>query len=379
MNVPLSGSVGVCESCIIKRYCEKRFVPKYLATIGIDYGVTKVQVRDREIKVNIFDMAGHPFFYEVRNEFYKDTQGVILVYDVGQKDSFDALDAWLAEMKQELGPHGNMENVVFVVCANKIDCAKHRSVDESEGRLWAESRGFLYFETSAQTGEGINEMFQTFYSAIIDLCDNGGKRPPSSVGVGFTKEQADAIRRIRNSKDSWDILGVKPGATRDEVNKAYRKLAVLLHPDKCVAPGSEDAFKAVVNARTALLKNIKRSGRAGKSRRKHRRAGRGGGSPPIFPLPSKEERRGIATFPPRRAAPVATWQCARAGEAEPGAEPGRELFIIPFAPLRSLRRRAEGSGAAAPRRRRRRCSGEHPSRSSRIGEAAKRGGRWGRR
>ncbi|KAM6324060.1 dnaJ homolog subfamily C member 27 [Aegotheles albertisi] len=251
------GNAEVGKSCIIKRYCEKRFVPKYLATIGIDYGVTKVQVRDREMKVNIFDMAGHPFFYEVRNEFYKDTQGVILVYDVGQKESFDALDTWLAEMKQELGPHGNMENIVFVVCANKVDCTKHRSVDESEGRLWAESRGFLYFETSAQTGEGINEMFQTFYSAIIDLCDNGGKRPPSSTGVGFTKEQADAIRRIRNSKDSWDMLGVKPGATRDEVNKAYRKLAVLLHPDKCVAPGSEDAFKAVVNARTALLKNIK--------------------------------------------------------------------------------------------------------------------------
>ena len=50
------------------------------------------------------------------------------------------------------------------------------------------------------------------------------------------------------------ILVMSP---RDEVNKAYRKLAVLLHPDKCVAPGSEDAFKAVVNARTALLKNIK--------------------------------------------------------------------------------------------------------------------------
>lgn len=63
----------------------------------------------------------HLFFYvKVRNEFYKDTQGVILVYDVGQKDTFDALDAWLAEMKQELGPHGNMENIVFVVCANKV-------------------------------------------------------------------------------------------------------------------------------------------------------------------------------------------------------------------------------------------------------------------
>lgn len=42
----------------------------------------------------------------------------------------------------------------------QIDCSKHRCIDESEGRLWAESKGFLYFETSAQTGEGINEMFQ---------------------------------------------------------------------------------------------------------------------------------------------------------------------------------------------------------------------------
>ncbi|CAN2390176.1 homolog, partial [Pristimantis euphronides] len=154
------GNAEVGKSCIIKRYCEKRFVPKYQTTIGIDYGVTKVQIREREIKVNIFDMAGHPFFYEVRNEFYKDTQGVILVYDVCLKESFDSLDPWLSEMKQELGPQGNIENIVFAVCANKIDCTKHRCMDESEGRLWAESRGFLYFETSAQSGEGINEMFQ---------------------------------------------------------------------------------------------------------------------------------------------------------------------------------------------------------------------------
>ncbi|NXS89128.1 DJC27 protein, partial [Erpornis zantholeuca] len=258
------GNAEVGKSCIIKRYCEKRFVSKYLATIGIDYGVTKVQIRDREIKVNIFDMAGHPFFYEVRNEFYKDTQGVILVYDVGSKESFDSLDSWLAEMKQELGPHGNMDNVVFVVCANKVGNSrkfpetfpgKGRGRGVGVGKGW--DRGFLYCEPSAQSGEGIPEMFQTFYSAIVDLCENGGKRPPGSSGISFTREQADAIRRIRSSKDSWDMLGVRPGASREEVNKAYRKLAVLLHPDKCLAPGSEDAFKAVVNARTALLKNIK--------------------------------------------------------------------------------------------------------------------------
>ncbi|NWI00817.1 DJC27 protein, partial [Tichodroma muraria] len=257
------GNAEVGKSCIIKRYCEKRFVPKYLATIGIDYGVTKVQIRDREIKVNIFDMAGHPFFYEVRNEFYKDTQGVLLVYDVGSKESFDSLDSWLAEMKQELGPHGNMENVVFVVCANKVDAGKLRVVDESEGRLWAESRGFLYWETSAQSGEGIQEMFQV--SGIPN--GNAGRArlpPPFPISPIFLSPPAPsrrpAVPRAGNSREFRE-LGAHPGffspAGREEVNKAYRKLAVLLHPDKCLAPGSEDAFKAVVNARTALLKNIK--------------------------------------------------------------------------------------------------------------------------
>ena len=57
---------------------------------------------------------------QVRNEFYKDSQGVILVYDVGLRESFDALDSWLTEMKQEMGSQANMESIIFVVCANKV-------------------------------------------------------------------------------------------------------------------------------------------------------------------------------------------------------------------------------------------------------------------
>jgi GTPase SAR1 family protein len=53
------------KSCIIKRFCEKRFVSKYLPTIGIDYGVTKFQFEDEDVKIDVFDLAGQPFFYEV--------------------------------------------------------------------------------------------------------------------------------------------------------------------------------------------------------------------------------------------------------------------------------------------------------------------------
>ncbi|CAC5404992.1 DNAJC27 [Mytilus coruscus] len=228
------GNAEVGKSCIIKRYCEKRFVHKYLATIGIDYGVTKVNIRDKEVKVNIFDMAGHPIFYEVRNEFYKDTQGAIIVFDVSDRNSFEALDSWLLELQNEVGNQSEVDNIAVCVCANKTD--KKRVVDESEGRIWADTRGYHYFETSAQTGEGVTEMFQNLFEGVVSA------------------DQVEAIQKLKAARSDYERLGVQLGASKDEVNKAYRKLAVLLHPDKSVAPGSEEAFKLLVAARTTLLK-----------------------------------------------------------------------------------------------------------------------------
>lgn len=247
------GNAEVGKSCIIKRYCEKRFVSKYLATIGIDYGVTKVSVRDRDIKVNIFDMAGHPIFYEVRNEFYRDSQGALLVFDVSDRGSFESLDSWVNEMQTEVGDKSECDNIIVCVCANKID-HRPRAVEEAEGRLWADSHSFHYFETSAQTGEGINDMFQTLFEGVVTTIENGGKKQPFQTQLGYTKEQIDIIQRLKSSKNDYERLGLMPGATKDDVNKAYRRLAVLLHPDKNVAPGSEEAFKLLVSARTALLK-----------------------------------------------------------------------------------------------------------------------------
>jgi len=77
IKVIYMGEAGVGKSCIIKRYCEEQFVTRYISTIGVDYGVKAVDVDGVEAKVNFWDLAGHPEFFEVRNEFYKDAQGVL--------------------------------------------------------------------------------------------------------------------------------------------------------------------------------------------------------------------------------------------------------------------------------------------------------------
>jgi DnaJ family protein C protein 27 len=97
--------------------------------------------------MNIFDFSGHPLFYEVRNEFYRDVQGILLVFDLTNRRSFDTLDSWLSEMKKELNLNNNSKSsIVIFVIGNKNDLK--RTVDENEAKAWANLRGYQYFETS---------------------------------------------------------------------------------------------------------------------------------------------------------------------------------------------------------------------------------------
>ena len=67
-----------------------------------------------------FAWPSHTPGLQVRNEFYKDTQGAILVYDVTNRASFEALSEWLIEMRTHLSKPQDLDSIVFVVCANKV-------------------------------------------------------------------------------------------------------------------------------------------------------------------------------------------------------------------------------------------------------------------
>ena len=123
----------------------------------------RVTVDGRETRVNFWDLAGGAEYADVRNEMYKDAQGVMLVYDVGNARSFQALDGWLREAAKF-----GAKDLVTVVCANKVDAGK-RAVSEAEGRKWATSRGFAYFETSASTGQNVTPMFEQLFADIVLL------------------------------------------------------------------------------------------------------------------------------------------------------------------------------------------------------------------
>jgi len=277
IRIVIAGDEGVGKSCIIKRYCEKRFVGKYLPTIGIDYGATKIYVDKKQVSVHIFDTSGQQIFQEVRNEFYREAHGILLVLDVNRRESFDYLNDLINEIRAELIVDGrSLENIVFFVAANKCDMdPSRREVDELEAKLWAELYGFPFHSTSATSGFGITDMFQAFFSQIVKLAESGkgiatprqGKRQIPSVRSSRERsnslplpqpstEQMSVMLRLGENLDPWTRLGVTKGAKREEVNRAYRKLAMLLHPDKTQAVGTAEAFKLLGQARNTILKTI---------------------------------------------------------------------------------------------------------------------------
>jgi len=85
------GDPEVGKSCLIKRYCEGRFVQRYISTIGIDYGVKKINMQGKKVSVNFFDLSGNSDYTDIRNEFYRDSQGVIMVFETCTKSTFQNL------------------------------------------------------------------------------------------------------------------------------------------------------------------------------------------------------------------------------------------------------------------------------------------------
>ena len=146
----------------------------------MDYGVKPLRLGGAEVRVNLFDLAGGDAFKTVRMEFYKDAQGLLLVYDAGDRASFEALERWAGEAREG----GAAGGAPVVVVGNKAELPA-AAVPADEGRAWAEGRGWAFFEASAATGGGVRGGLRDALSADAGVRARGaGPRHRGRLRVG---------------------------------------------------------------------------------------------------------------------------------------------------------------------------------------------------
>ena len=159
------GEAATGKTSIIKRFVDNGFYEKVVATIGIDCCYRNISVYGREFRLNVVDTAGQERFLSLVPSYLRDAVGVLLVFDVTNKSSFEE---GIPKMLELIDPEDEMR---MILVGNKADAEDRRKVTRKQAEEFAANLGVLYFETSAVTGQNIHKVFEEITKVIYITSD----------------------------------------------------------------------------------------------------------------------------------------------------------------------------------------------------------------
>ena len=164
VKITVIGEGAVGKTSLIRRWAEGKFEKTYLATLGVDITDKTVHVDNLIFKMILWDIAGQRRYKQFRNAFYKGTQGIIMVADVTNTASLDALPSWKEELEQYVD-----KELPSILLANKSDLDDDRKVGQKAihkvGQVIGIPSEFI-FETSALLGTNVESAFQSIAALI---------------------------------------------------------------------------------------------------------------------------------------------------------------------------------------------------------------------
>ena len=166
-RVVVAGEPTVGKTQVIHQYLRNTFNHNYMMTQGCEYQVKEIASDNRSyssVELHLIDIAGQNIFKEITFDLLCKANQVVLVYDVTNPDSFHLLRQWYEGIKQQ----NQGKQLQGVVIANKIDLDQRAAVSAQDGKAFANSIGFEFYETSALQGKGVEEPFKALARMFQD-------------------------------------------------------------------------------------------------------------------------------------------------------------------------------------------------------------------
>ena len=155
-KIVVLGDISVGKTSILSRFRYGVFEPEYMPTLGIDFFSQNLFYEDKTIRLILWDTAGEERFRSLIPSYLKNADCIIIVFDITNKDSFNSLNKWLADSKNNAS-----EGTIYIICGNKSDLKEKRTVNENEIDEYIKKNELIYVECSAKNGEGIKDLFNT--------------------------------------------------------------------------------------------------------------------------------------------------------------------------------------------------------------------------
>ena len=169
-NVIILGETAVGKTTMIQKKLGNVVDNSTLATIGIDNFSEKQKFDGEDYIFKIYDTAGQEKYKSLTKSVIKLNEGFLLVFSVDDRNTFERVNNWIEDINQIV----NLDEKIIFLVGNKIDKPK-REAQYEEAEKFANENEMKYFETSAMTGEGIREVFETLYKEVYDKNKNKSK------------------------------------------------------------------------------------------------------------------------------------------------------------------------------------------------------------
>jgi small GTP-binding protein len=164
-KIILLGPGAVGKTSLLHRFVMNQFSSSYRMTMGVDFLKKELNVQNNTINLTIWDVAGQERFKFMRKNYYRGAQGALLIFDLTRENTFNKLiNKWYPEMIQFL-----TNDIPFLLIGNKLDLIKEIGyvVDSNSPKEFAESKDSIYIETSAKTGENVEESFEELSRRVL--------------------------------------------------------------------------------------------------------------------------------------------------------------------------------------------------------------------
>lgn len=180
------GESAVGKTCILLRFTDDKFLINHITTIGIDYKSKVINSGGKSVKLKIWDTAGQERFRNITKQYYKGADGILLVYDITERNSFEKARDWMNNIQDNT----QKDNVGIVLLGNKSDL-EERQVSYEEGQKLAQEFNVMFMETSAYKNINIKESFECLTNLIVSKKAPDTYKQKSNVNINEQNPKKD--------------------------------------------------------------------------------------------------------------------------------------------------------------------------------------------